>query len=214
MLRTIQIAIMGLLAFAIACSDTSEPIQHAEEASWEPVLVEEEEVPTQLEEDGVWEIGEFGNMGDVGQADDEPSEEFWVVSEFAGALSADYDDGAVFEQLFEVADRSSPLTVFVELPMFGKETPIISGAFDDLEHFARCLHGEIEPMLCGSSEELERLIVDTTGVVEEELRSCVNRCCNFDYRHPPEDKLTIRYLCYEEITDGRLVINELTLGAE
>ena len=143
---------------------------------------------------------------------DIPDETF-LIWEFARQLSRGPALGESMESLFEVAKRSAPLKVFIELPMYGKEIPLLSGRFDRFEHFARCLHGQVELGLCGTSADLELALFEHRGMVEEELRDCVDGCCHFSYRDPVEEMLTLRQVCFEPLDDGRLEIREITLAA-
>ena len=143
---------------------------------------------------------------------DIPDETF-LVWEFARQLARGPALGESMESLFELAQRSAPLKVFIELPMYGKEVPLLYGTFDRFENFARCLHGQVELGLCGTSEELEVALFEHRGLVEEELRDCVDGCCHFSYRDPVEEMLTLRQVCFDALDDGRLAIRELTLAA-
>lgn len=200
--------LLGAIALSLGCSDAPEAVLHIEVPTQndrrestlsvpEPeVLAEDAEVP--------WALPDAGEF---------IAEETFPVSEFARVLSLEHDGSGSFDELFDLARRSAPLNLHVELPMYGKELPILTASFESFEHFIRCLHGQVELGLCGASEELEVLLYDHKGIVEEELRSCIDGCCHFSYRYPVEEQLTLRQVCFEELNDGRLNITDLTLAA-
>lgn len=120
---------------------------------------------------------------------------------------------ADFEDLFELISPSESLHLMIELPMYGKELPVESDQFSSFEHFLRCLHGQVELGLCGTTDTLESLLFDHQGLVVEELRSCRDKCCHFGYRDPVEEQLTLRQICFERTDEGRMAIESLTLAA-
>ena len=214
MRRTQIIATLGICLIAVACSDEPAPpsVHEADVGGWESTTDPVE--PPETNDEIGWEENWVDPSWEIDAGVDPGTDSEGKVYDFATALSSDYADGLVFEEIFAVADSTAPLEVHMEMPFYGKEISIITSSFESLDLFARCLHGEIDRPLCGSSGEVEELVIEAPAIVHEELRSCVDGCCHFSYRNPAPGQLVLRHLCFEEVGETELAIREITLVAD
>jgi hypothetical protein len=136
------------------------------------------------------------------------------VARFSQSL-ADLDlERRTLDGLFEVAQEQTPLSLHLELPMWGKEFHMLSTSVDSLEALLSCLNRDaIEPGSLCEEDELLAALAQFRGTTASAPRHCGGGCCLFGYDRAPEGTLLVRRLCYDEIDDqGRMGVTDLTLG--
>ena len=201
---------VGTLPTALACSESPDPADEVESPA-PPALSTLERAP----DAGVQGTPQPEQGSPTRHAEPlEPLEP--LASALAARLSRVGPEASTRAAILELVQEGMPLTVQLELPMWGKEFRMLETGVESLEGLLECLdlRHDVLPGHCEYNELLAH-VGQYQGISEAQPRSCTDRCCRFGYELPAEGTLALRRVCFDDVDDrGRLRVTDLTLGVE